>query len=50
MAVPLPSASIPSVERCENFLPVIVDNLGTELPLPEDVVINQDDVPKDGHD
>lgn len=41
MGVPLTlSSAIPSVERMDSFLPVIVDNLGTELPLPEDVVIN----------
>ena len=46
MAIPLSrSATVPAVERSHNFLPVIVDNLGTELPLPEDYVISQDDEP-----
>ena len=39
-----------SVERLDTFLPVIVDNLGTELPVPEEVVINQDDVPEKDED
>ena len=40
MNIPLPSASCPPAERCENFLRDLVDNLGTELPTPEVIVVN----------
>lgn len=39
-----------TTDREKLFLPVIVDNLGTELPLPEDVVVNQDDYPENAQD
>ena len=43
---PLPATNtLNKVERRDAFVPLIVDNLGTELPLPEDIIINQDNLP-----
>ena len=41
----IPQENIGAAQRYKNFLPTIVDNLGTELVIPEDVVVNQDNMP-----
>ena len=46
MSMPLPVTNLQSGDkREESFLKDLIDNLGSELPTPEVIVVNQDDDP-----